>query len=54
MVDTSPVKNSIYAMIRTWKYKYASSLHFQAKVSTLLNLLLLFCYLAVRQVRHVF
>ena len=32
-VNTNPVKNSIHAMIRTWKYKYASQLHFQAKVN---------------------
>ena len=32
VVDTTPVKNSIHAMIRTWKYKYASQLHYNAKV----------------------
>ena len=32
VLDTTPVKNSIHAMIRTWKYKYASQLHYNAKV----------------------
>ena len=37
VLDTTPVKNSIHAMIRTWKYKYASQLHFNAKVQCLVK-----------------
>ena len=42
-LNTTPVKNSIHAMIRTWKYKYASQLHFAAKVPNISFDLVTFC-----------